>query len=138
MKMTRAIRAQALAAVTALLVVALAAAFAALRNRGPTPPAPTPTAATAAIIVADAASEAGRRAFDKLNCGMCHSIGGRGNTDSPLDGISARRDRAAIREWTTGTGAARDRLPASIVRRKARYLNDPDLDTLVEYLSRLK
>lgn len=135
--MTRARRAQALAAATALLVVALAAAFAALRNRGPTRPAP-PAAATAAIVVADASSEAGRRAFDKLNCGMCHSIGGRGNTDSPLDGIGARRDRAAIREWATGTGAARDKLPASIVRRKARYVNDPDLDALVEYLSRLQ
>jgi cytochrome c2 len=135
--MTRAIRAQALAAATALLVVALAALFAALRNRGPTPPAP-PAAATAAVVVADASSEAGRRAFDKLNCGMCHSIGGRGNTDGPLDGIGARRDRAAIREWATGTGAARDELPASIVRRKARYANDPDLETVVDYLSRLK
>jgi mono/diheme cytochrome c family protein len=135
--MTRAIRAQALAAATALLVVALAALFAALRNRGPTQPAP-PAAATAAVVVADAASEAGRRAFEKLNCGMCHSLGGRGNTDSPLDGIGARRDRAAIREWATGTGAARDELPAGIVRRKARYLNDPDLETVVEYLSRLK
>lgn len=134
--MTRALRARALAAATALLVVALAALFAALRNREPTPK--PPAAASAAIVVADASSEAGRRAFDKLNCGMCHSISGRGNTDSPLDGIGARRDRAAIRAWATGTGAARDELPASIVRRKARYLNDPDLETVVEYLSRLK
>jgi cytochrome c5 len=136
--MTRVVRAQVLAATTALLVVALAAVFAALRNREPTRPPPPPTAATAAVVVADASNEAGRRAFDRLNCGMCHSIGGRGNTDSPLDGIGARRDRAAIREWATGTGAARDRLPASIVRRKARYVDDPDLEPLVEYLSRLK
>jgi cytochrome c5 len=150
--MLRETRAKWLAFATAVLVVLMTAAFAGLRN---VPPGTTGDAAEAPVSAttptrepsdeppavaaqAQPAAEAGRRAFERLTCAMCHAIGGRGNPDSPLDGIGSRMDRAAIRDWTTGTGAARDQLPASIARRKARAANDPELDALIDYLAQLK
>jgi mono/diheme cytochrome c family protein len=146
-------RAKWLALATALLVIAMAAVFAALRNQPPPaaepriaeaqPPAPEarPAEVPPPAVAADAKrapGAAGRRAFERLNCSVCHAIGGKGNPGSPLDGIGGRLDRAAIRDWTTGSGAARDKLPAGIVRSKARAAGDPDLEALVDYLGQLK
>lgn len=124
---------------TALLVVLLAALFAWLRNvQVPTkPPAAAPAAITAAEV-ADLRLDQGQRAFERLNCTRCHSIAGRGNPARPLDGVGSRLDPAAIRAWAVGTGVARDQLPASIARMKARAADDPDLDALVDYLAHLK
>jgi mono/diheme cytochrome c family protein len=130
--MLRETRAKWLAVATATVVVSLAAGFSWLRNLSTAeaePPAATaPTSAT----------EPGGRAFERLHCATCHSIAGRGNPDSPLDHVGARLDRAALRAWATGSGSAREQLPASIVRRKARAADDPDLDALVEYLAQQK
>ena len=130
--MLRKTRAKWLASATALLVVAMAAAFAALHNAG------APEAKSAPVAAKAAPSDAGRRAFERLSCAMCHSIGGAGNPAAPLDGVGARLDRAQLRAWTTGSGEARERLPASIVRRKAPAADDPDLEALIYYLQRSK
>lgn len=137
--MLRETRARLLAVLTAVLVVLLAALFAWLRNRPvPTkPPVAVPAATTAAEVVGPRLDE-NRRAFERLNCAMCHSIAGRGNPARPLDGVGNRLDPAAIRAWAVGTGDARDQLPASIARVKARAADDPELDALVDYLARLK
>lgn len=137
--MLRETRAKLLALLTAMLVVLLAALFAWLRNaQVPTKAPPAAPAATKPADVADPRLDAGQRAFERLNCTMCHSIAGRGNAARPLDGVGGRMDPAAIRAWTIGAGAARDQLPAGIARMKARAANDPDLDALVDYLSHLK
>jgi mono/diheme cytochrome c family protein len=129
--MLRQTRAKWLALATAALVVLVAAAFAALHNTG----APSrPEQAPAASVT----SEAGRAAFERLGCAMCHSIAGTGNPGSPLDAVGGRLDRAELRAWSTGTGAARDRLRESIVRVKARAADDPELDALLDYLASLK
>jgi mono/diheme cytochrome c family protein len=135
--MTRESRARWLALATAAVVVALAALFSFLRN----PPASAPAGASAAPAApaADPARlAAGQQAFERLGCGSCHSVGGRGNPSSPLDGVGARLDSAAILEFTTGTGTARESLGAGLARRKARALDDPELDVLVEYLAQLR
>jgi hypothetical protein len=67
----------------------------------------------------------------------CHSIAGRGNPSSPLDGIGARREPAAIRDWVVGAGAAQASMSAGTLRAKARARDDPDLDALVAYLGQL-
>lgn len=126
--MLRKTRAKWLASGTGLLVVAMAAGFAALHDAGAPEAKPAPTAAGAP------ASDAGRRAFQRLGCAMCHSIGGAGNPGVPLDGVGARLDRAQLRAWTVGDGVARERLPASVVRRKAPAADDPDLEALIDYL----
>jgi cytochrome c len=131
--MLRQTRAKWLASATAVLVVLMAGAFAALRNV-----AAPPGAEQSAGAAKTAPQDTGRRAFERLNCAMCHSIGGAGNPALPLDGIGKRLARTELRAWTTGTGVARERLPASVVRRKAPASDDPDLDALLDYLERSK
>jgi mono/diheme cytochrome c family protein len=129
--MLRETRAKWLALGTAVLVAAMAAVFAALRNVSQAPeqaPASAPAPG----------SEAGRQAFERLNCTMCHSIGGVGSPASPLDGVGTRLDRAQLRAWTTGSGVAAERLPAGIARRKAAARDDPELEALLDYLEQSK
>lgn len=81
---------------------------------------------------------AGERAYSRLGCASCHSIAGRGPPSSPLDGVGGRLDRSALREFSTGTGAAREVLGAGLAQRKARALADPDLEALLDYLAQLR
>ncbi|HQR75427.1 MAG TPA: c-type cytochrome [Burkholderiaceae bacterium] len=131
--MRREVRARWLAAATAIMVVALSAVFAWLRNA---PIGSVPAAGS--TMVADARVAAGRRAFAELGCANCHAIGNLGNPTRPLDGIGARRDAAAIRDWALGTGEALSRLPPSVVRVKARAADAAELAVLVDYLATLK
>lgn len=55
-----------------------------------------------------------------------------------FDGVGARLDLGQLRAWTIGGGAARERLPASVVSRKAPAVDDPDLEALIDYLQGLK
>ena len=80
----------------------------------------------------------GERAFARLGCALCHSIGGRGNPASPLGGVGARLDRQALYELTTGTGAAAEVLGPALARRKARAVGDPDMEALIDYLAQLR
>lgn len=139
--MTRESRARWLAFATALLVVALSALFAALRNLTPLPvparPAPGPVAP--APPPTDAARiAAGRAAYARLDCALCHAIAAAGNPSYPLDRVGARRDRQALHDWTTGSGAAQARLGTSVAAIKARAADDPDLDALLDYLQQLR
>lgn len=137
--MLRATRAELLALLTAGLVVLLAALFAWLRNtQAPAPRAAEGPAAAAPAAVDATRLEASRRAFDRLGCSMCHAIGGHGNPASPLDGIGGRMDAAAIRDWAIAAGSAREQLPPSVARRKARAADDPELDALVDDLARAR
>lgn len=147
--MLRETRAKWLALGTATLVALMALAFAALRNAAPvqrkpappiTAPAPKPAPVAPAVDPARRAAqiETGRQAFERLHCIRCHAAEGKGNRDSPLDGIGARMDRAELHAWSTGSGVARDYLPASVARRKGRIADDPDMPALVEYLAQLK
>jgi hypothetical protein len=154
--MLRESRARWLAFATAGVVVALAALFAWLRNApGETglagapqgaasaPAAPSDTAsspqagpATPRALPVDAARLAtGRAAFTRLGCVRCHAFEGVGNPSLPLDGVGARLDAAAVRDWALGTGAAAEELGRGTVRAKSSAAEDPDLDALVEVLA---
>lgn len=134
--MLRQSRARILASLTAVVVVLMSAAFAFVRNAGtdgagtPRPPEASPER-PATGTTADKA----RRAFSRLGCAGCHALEGVGDPGIPLDGIGGRMDRASIRDWAVGAGAATDQLPAGIVRRKARALDDPELESLIDYLA---
>jgi hypothetical protein len=109
----------------------------------PVPPAQATPSAPARATGATAAGDperivTGERAYTRLGCAGCHSIAGRGRPSRPLDGVGSRRDRQALLEFTTGTGGARDALGAGLARRKARAIDDPDLDALIDYLAQLK
>jgi len=137
--MLRESRARWLAFATGAVVVGLAMLFAWLRNP-PTQVAPARPAATAEPALATPPVDAqrmaaGRAAFRRLDCTRCHAIEGVGKPGSPLDGIGARLDAVALREWTTGTGAAREELSAGVLRAKARAAADAELDVLIDYLA---
>ena len=154
--MLRESRARWLAFATAAVVVLMAALFAWLRNpsgeaalagvspgavSAPTAPserAPLPQAGSATQqppLVDAARLTAGRAAFTRLGCGRCHAFEGVGNPSLPLDGVGARRDAAALRDWTLGTGAAAAELGRGIVRAKSRAAEDAELDALIEVLA---
>lgn len=129
--MLRESRARWLAFATAGVVVALAALFAWMRNPpGEPAPAPPQAAATDPVRLA-----AGREAFTRLGCARCHAIDGVGNPSMPLDGVGARLDAAALRDWTLGTGAAAEVLSRGALRAKSKAAEDPELDALIDYLA---
>ncbi|MBX3464886.1 MAG: cytochrome c [Planctomycetes bacterium] len=156
--MIRKTRSLALACLTVGSVVALSTLFACMREATPSqapasqPAAPATPSVTDAAPTADArppaagpttsppavADERGKLAYERLRCSLCHSIGGQGNTNSPLDGVGKKHDKAALRHWTIGTGPAKERLPAGIVRMKSAFADDQDLDALVDYLAGLR
>jgi cytochrome c5 len=125
--------AEILAALSAVLVVALAALFSAAQNA----PREAPAAVTPA---APAALAAGRAVYARAGCGGCHSVAGEGNPRYPLDGVGARRDRQALRDWTLATEGVRPQLTASAARMKGRYADLPDgeLQALLDYLASLR
>jgi mono/diheme cytochrome c family protein len=136
--MTRESRAKWLAAATAVLVIALAALFAALRNLSPSPVRAPQSAAAPPMPAVDAARiAAGRAAFERMNCAMCHSIAGRGNPGHPLDGVGGRLDRAQLRAWALGEGDAAAQL-GGVAALKQRNAADPELDALLDYLQQLR
>jgi len=144
--MLRESRALGLALTTAAVVVALAALFATLRNpagaergrasadRAPATLASTASAAAPARALDPQRLATGRAAFVRLDCTRCHALQGQGNTDTPLDGVGARLDAVALRDWTLGTGPAAEELPRGILRAKQRAAGDAELDALIDYL----
>ncbi len=137
--------ARLLVIVTGVMVVTLAIVFAAIRNPSPAPPGTgiEEGASTEAGVArpggdsgdsGDQAPEAraitrGRAVWAEQRCQMCHSIGGEGNTRSPLDGVGGRLTEREIRLWIT---APREMNPA--VAKRAYQLSKEDLDALVAYL----
>ncbi len=101
---------------TAALVVLLVGLFAALRN------ARSPVHSPEML---DDRHAAARAAFERLGCAGCHA----------MDELGAGMDRASIRDWATGTGAARAQLPPAVARRKSRAVSDPELEALIDYLA---
>lgn len=144
--MTRESRARWLAFATAATVVLLSALFAFLRNVTPLhPPRTAPAAqapaspdAAAAAAPDPARLAAGRAAFERLNCAMCHAVAGRGNPSHPLDGVGARLSREALRDFSFGLGTAADTLPGGIVQMKKRASQDVDVEALLDYLEQLR
>lgn len=82
----------------------------------------------------DAKAARGKEVFAAQKCSMCHAIEGKGNKNSPLDGVGSKLKPEEIRKWVT---APKEMQPNSKMK---AYPNLPaaDLDALVAYLSSLK
>lgn len=144
--------ARLLALLTGVVVLLLAAAFALLQNPTRSSPAtadpPSPLAAAVEVPSAyevPAANEApvaltGRSVFDEQRCARCHSIAGKGNPRSPLDGVGGRLSREEIRQWIVADDAIRDDLSPRALSAKQGYAALPaaQLDALVDYLHLLR
>jgi len=132
--------AKALAALLTGLVVLMAALFAHQRNEVVVP-APAPRSEAVPPLPIDAAMMArGRAVFEAQSCERCHSVEGRGNPRSHLDGVGARLAPGELLDAVTGTGTAVERLTRSAVRAKEPFARLPpgDLAALVVYLSSLR
>jgi mono/diheme cytochrome c family protein len=94
---------------------------------------PSAPAASAEVM------EAGRRLFAEQTCGRCHSIAGKGNPRTPLDGIAAGRSDEDIRHWIVGDEAVREEMSPRAFAAKQRYasLSAEQLAALVAYLKSL-
>ena len=87
----------------------------------------------------DAKVSKGEQLYTDQKCGVCHSIGDKGNKKGPLDGVAAKLSADEIREWivdskgmTAKTKATRKPLMRSYTLAK------DDVDALVAYLGTLK
>lgn len=124
------------------LVTLLAGLFARRQNppeRGAAVEPPAAAVPPAGALDAELVARGGDL-YEALSCSRCHRVDGQGNPRSPLDGVGARRPASELRDWLTGGGSARDRLPRSVVRTKGEFtaLAPEELDALVEYLSSLR
>lgn len=136
--MTRQSRARWLAFATAALVVLLAAVFALLRNLHPAH-APAPSAQSSPTVrAAQPRIDAGRAAFERMGCVVCHAAEGRGNPGLPLDGIGVRRSRDELRAAAFGQGRFADDYPSSVVRIKQARAGDPEAEAVLDYLQQLR
>ena len=82
----------------------------------------------------------GRSVFETQGCMLCHSIAGKGNPRSPLDGVGGRYSAEAIRQWILAPVELKNKLPARAFQAKQTYRHLPveELDALVAYLKNLK
>jgi mono/diheme cytochrome c family protein len=95
-------------------------------------------AATAAAAQ-DAKVVKGEELYGTQKCGLCHSIGDKGNKKGPLDGVGSKLSNDDVRQWivdakgmTVKTGAPRK--PAM----KTYALPKEDVEALAAYMGSLK
>ncbi len=87
----------------------------------------------------DAKVTKGAEVYAAQKCGLCHSIGDKGNKKGPLDGVGAKLKPAEIREWMTDAKGMTAKTKAT--RKpdmKAYALPADELDALVAYMASLK
>ncbi len=126
---------------TGALVLSLSVVFALIQNPRSEPPSiGGPPAREPLATVDPARLSEGRAVYDELGCARCHAIAGRGSPRAPLDGVGARLDREALRQWTVAAGPARDRLSPRAVAAKEAFADLPAerMDPLLDYLSSLR
>ncbi|MDP1535847.1 MAG: cytochrome c [Burkholderiales bacterium] len=132
----RELLAKNLAALTAVIVVGLAAVFSTVHN------APGPQAARPAVPASPPppATAVVQTAYDRHGCAGCHAIGGQGNPRNPLDGVGQRLAPATIRDWIIAAEGVRSQLSPAVARIKQTYAALPaaELQAMVDYLAGLR
>ena len=93
----------------------------------------------AAAAAQDAKVAKGEEVYAAQKCGMCHSIGDKGNKKGPLDGVGAKLKPAEIREWMTDAKGMTAKTKATRKPDMKSYaLPADDLDAIVAYMASLK
>ncbi len=83
---------------------------------------------------ATAKDEKGKGVFAAQKCSMCHSIEGKGNKKTPLDGVGNRLKPEEIRKWIVSP----KEMKADSKMKAYPSLPAEELDALVAYLLTLK
>lgn len=135
----RELLAKSLAALTALIVVALAALFSFLHN-APGSQVAGPDVQQGAPHVQAPSTAAGQEAYSRNGCAGCHAIGGQGNPRSPLDGVGRRLAPDAIRDRMIAADSVKPGYSAAVARIKQTYaaLPEQELQAMVDYLASLR
>jgi len=93
----------------------------------------------ASAAAQDAKVAKGGKLFVDQKCGLCHSIGDKGNKKGPLDGVGTKLKADEIREWLVDAkGMTAKTKAARKPEMKAFTLPKDDVDALVAYLATLK
>lgn len=87
-----------------------------------------------------AAIDKGMKVYDEATpkCSVCHSIAGKGNAKSPLDGVGTKLTAADIKMWITDPKGMAAKAKAPTTMPVYSKLTKDDVDNLVAYLSSLK
>jgi mono/diheme cytochrome c family protein len=94
-------------------------------------------AATAAAE--DAKIVKGEQLYGEQKCGLCHSIGDKGNKKGPLDGVGAKLSNDDLRLWIVDAKAMTAKSGAPRKPEMKNYaLPKDDVEALVAYMASLK
>ncbi len=87
----------------------------------------------------DAKIAKGEAVYAAQKCGMCHSIGDKGNKKGPLDAVGSKLSPDEIRRWMTDAKTMTEKTKSTRKPEMKSYsLPKDDLDTLVAYMASLK
>ena len=129
---------------TGVLILFLSGVFAVIQNQEQPAAVPeTVTGIDAETVTGDdeqvAAITLGRKVYGEQRCAICHSIGGVGNSRSPLDDVGQRLTAEEIRNWIIAPPELNLDMSNRAHDAKQAYqdLPEAELDALVLYLQSL-
>ena len=95
--------------------------------------------ATSTLSAQDATIAKGQQVYADQKCGLCHSIGDKGNKKGPLDGVGSKLSAADLKLWMTDAKAMTEKTKATRKPEMKSYnLPKGDLDAVVAYMQSLK
>jgi mono/diheme cytochrome c family protein len=81
----------------------------------------------------------GEQVYTEQKCGLCHSIGDRGNKKGPLDGVASKYSADQLRQWIVDAKGMTAKAKAARKPEMKNYaLPKEDVDALVAYMQTLK
>ena len=99
----------------------------------------------AAIVLSGAAglsaadARRGEQVYTEQKCGLCHSIGDKGNKKGPLDGVASKYSADELRQWIVDAKGMTVKTKAPRKPEMKNYaLATADVDALVAYMQTLK
>jgi mono/diheme cytochrome c family protein len=96
-------------------------------------------AVAAAAAAQDAAVTKGMQVFTDQKCGLCHSIGDKGNKKGPLDEVASKLSADEIRHWIVNSKEMTEKTNATRKPPMKEFkLPKGDVDALVAYLGTMK
>jgi mono/diheme cytochrome c family protein len=95
--------------------------------------------AAASALAQDAKVAKGEQLYVEQKCGLCHSVGDKGNRKGPLDGVGAKLSADELRQWIVDAKGMTAKAGATRKPDMKNYaLPKDDVDALVAYMATLK
>jgi cytochrome c2 len=84
--------------------------------------------------------ERGVKVYQEQKCSICHSIEGKGNKKSPLDGVGSKYSEEELRQWLVAPAemAKKQNITMKPPMKSYSSLPKEDIDALVAYMQTLK